>query len=222
MQDPQGRYRLVAELGQGGTATGWVAISRGPSGVNKLVVLKALRKELANDGEFRRMFLDEARLAARLNHPNIVQTYGIVDEAGPPVIIMEFLEGEPLSAILTRAHGDKAFPLAMHLKVISDLLSGLHYSHELAEYDGTPLPLVHRDITPHNVFVSFDGQVKVLDFGIAKLSGSLSRTETGVIKGKFRYMPPEQLEGAAVDRRADLFAVGVMLWEAACGDKMWK
>ena len=110
----------------------------------------------------------------------------------------------------------------MHLQIICDSLSGLHYSHELCDYDGTPLKVVHRDMTPHNVFVTFDGQVKLLDFGIAKLSGSVAETQAGVLKGKLRYMPPEQIMGEPVDRRTDVYAVGVMLWEAVTGVRMWR
>src|SRR5262249_12031014 len=113
-------------------------------------------------------------------------------------------------------------PLAMHLRIICDALSGLHYSHELGDYDGTPLGVVHRDMTPQNVFVSFDGKVTLLDFGIAKLTGAIVETQTGVLEGKLRYMPTEQIMGETVDRRTDLFAVGVMLWEAVTHEKMWR
>jgi serine/threonine-protein kinase len=167
------------------------------------------------------MFMNEARLAARLNHPNIVQTNEVFEHQGLPILVMEHLQGQALSEVLSRARGRQKFPLTMHLRVISDVLSGLHYSHELRDFDGTPLNVVHRDMSPHNVFVTFDGQVKLLDFGIAKLAGSHVETETGVIKGKIRYMSPEQITGENVDSRADLFAVGVMLWEAAAEARMW-
>jgi serine/threonine-protein kinase len=217
----EGKYRVLVELGQGGTAIVYLAVARGPSGFNKLVVLKALKKNLSNDPEFRNMFLNEARLAARLNHPNIVQTNEVAEDEGVPVIVMEYLEGQPLSNILIRGRTG-ALSLAMHLRIITDSLAGLHYAHEVADFDGTPLGVVHRDMTPHNVFVTFEGQVKVLDFGIAKLGTSLIETQAGVIKGKLRYMPPEQISGEAIDRRADIYAVGVMLWEAAAGERLWK
>src|SRR6185503_4721689 len=140
---------------------------------------------------------------------------------GLPVIVMEYLEGQSLSSVISRSRGVNRLPLEMHLRIISDVLSGLHYSHELRDFDGTSLNVVHRDMSPHNVFVTFDGQVKLLDFGIAKLSGSHVETATGVIKGKIRYMSPEQITGENVDRRADIFAVGVMLWEAAANARMW-
>jgi serine/threonine-protein kinase len=217
-----GKYRVLAQLGQGGTANVSLAVARGPSGFNKLVVLKAMKHALRTEPEFARMYMDEARLAARINHPNNVQTNEVFEFEGLPVLVMEYLEGQPLSSIVSRASALGAFSLLMHLKVISDVLSGLQYSHELTDYDGTPLGLVHRDVSPHNVFVTFDGQVKLLDFGIAKLSSSRVETDTGVIKGKLHYMPPEQVAGERLDRRADLYAVGVMLWEAAAGQKMWQ
>jgi serine/threonine-protein kinase len=216
----QHKYRVLMELGEGGTAHVFLAIARGPSGFNKLVVLKALKRSLVSDEDFRRMFMNEARLSARLNHPNIGQVNEVIEQDGLPVIVMQYLEGRPLLEIINRA-GTK-LSLGMHLQIICDSLSGLHYSHELCDYDGTPLQVVHRDMTPHNVFVTFDGQVKLLDFGIAKLSGSVVETQEGVLKGKLRYMPPEQIMGEAVDRRTDIYAVGVMLWEAATGLRMWR
>ncbi len=216
-----GKYRILADLGQGGTAMVSLAVARGPSGFSKLVVLKVMKSNLAQEHDFAKMFMNEARLAARLNHPNIVQTNEVFEHHGLPVIVMEYLEGQALSGILARARATQKFPLAMHLRVISDMLGGLHYSHELADFDGTPLNVVHRDMSPHNVFVTFDGQVKLLDFGIAKLAGSHVETATGVIKGKIRYMSPEQITGESVDRRADIFAVGVMLWEAVTDARMW-
>lgn len=216
-----GKYRVLAQLGQGGTANVSLAALRGPSGFNKLVVLKSMKHSLKSEPEFARMFMTEARLAARLNHPNIVQTNEVFEFHGLPVIVMEYLEGQPLSNVLVRGAGKDCFTLAMHLRVLCDTLGGLHYSHELEDYDGTPLGVVHRDVSPHNVFVTFDGQVKLLDFGIAKLAGSHSETTTGVIKGKLRYMSPEQIAAEGVDRRSDIYSVGVMLWEALTGGKMW-
>jgi serine/threonine protein kinase len=218
-----GKYRVIAELGQGGTANVYLAVAHGPSGFNKLVVLKLLKAELAVEPEFRRMFLNEARLAARLNHPNVVQTNEVFEEDGRPIIVMEYLEGAALSRLVSRSREQgQPIPMAMHLRIICDVLSGLHYSHELRDYDGTPLGVVHRDMTPQNVFVSFDGKVTLLDFGIAKLTGAIAETQTGVLKGKLRYMPAEQIMGETVDRRTDIFAVGVMLWEAVTREKMWR
>ncbi len=220
IEGAEGKYRPLVELGQGGTADVFLAVACGPSGFSKLVVLKTLRAGCAQDPEFRRMFLNEARLSARLNHANIVQTNEVFEEDGRPIIVMEYLDGEPLSNILSA--GRARLPLAVHLQIIVHALSGLHHAHELEDFDGAKLNVVHRDMTPHNLFVTFEGHVKLLDFGIAKLDRSDHTTETGVIKGKFRYMAPEQMEGGALDRRADLYAVGVMIWEAATGERMWK
>src|SRR6266436_8834656 len=163
-----GKYRLLAELGKGGTANVCLAVARGPSGFNKLVVLKFLKPELAGESEFRLMFLNEARLAARLNHPNVVQTNEVFEENGRPIIVMEYLEGASLSRVVMRARElGQPMSIPMHLRIICEALGGLHYSHELRDYDGTPLGVVHRDMTPQNIFVSFSGKVSVLDFGIA-------------------------------------------------------
>ena len=212
------RYRPIIALGQGGMAEVLLSVGSGPGGFHKLVVLKTMRKELVADADMREMFLAEARLSARLNHANVVQVYEVVDTA-LPCIVMEYLEGQAMSA-LQRTAGE-AFTLALQLKVISETLSGLHYSHELKDYDGTPLNIVHRDISPQNIFITYDGVVKVLDFGIAKASDATNQTRTGVIKGKITYMPREQLLNENVDRRADIYAVGCMLWHAAAGTKLW-
>ncbi|XXY45175.1 serine/threonine-protein kinase [Sorangium sp. So ce269] len=219
--ETRGKYRVLLELGQGGTACALLSVAHGPSGFSKLVVLKTPKKAHALDPEFRRMFLNEARLSARLNHANIVQANEVIEENGVPILVMEFLDGQPLSNVLAAGRG--ALPLAMHLQIITHALCGLHHAHELEDFDGQKLNVVHRDMTPHNIFVTYDGHVKILDFGIAKLDrGSDYQTETGVIKGKIRYMAPEQMMGEKLDRRADLYAVGVMLWEAATGERMWK
>lgn len=216
-----GKYRVLAQLGQGGTADVNLAVARGPKGFSKLVVLKSMRSQFRDEPSFAEMFMIEARLAAQLSHPNIVQTNEVFDFEGLPVIVMEYLEGQPLSGVLAKTRGTQRFPLAMHLRVISECLAALEYAHNLQDFEGNDLGLVHRDVSPHNVFLTYDGQIKLLDFGIAKLSTSHVETATGVIKGKLRYMPPEQITGDGVDRRSDLFAVGVMLWEAATGQKMW-
>jgi len=218
-----GRYRILSELGRGGMSNVYLAVARGPGGVNKLVVLKALLPDLSTEPYALAMFLDEARLAAQLNHPNVVQTYEVGTESDRHVIVMEYLEGQSLSATVRRAEQLGApLSLALHLRVIISVLEGLHYAHELKAYDGAPLLLVHRDISPQNVFVTYDGQVKVLDFGIAKATSSSTHTATGVVKGKIAYMAPEQIIGDQVDLRADIYSVGCMLWSAACNRKLWK
>ncbi len=216
-----GKYRIVSRLGQGGTAEVYLAVADGPSGFQKLVVLKVLKEVLGGDPEFRAMFLSEARLAARLHHRNIVQTNEVLQDGGTPVIVMEYLEGQPLSQVIVRGK-QGILTLPMQIRILMDALHGLHAAHELADFDGTPLGVVHRDVSPHNIFVTVDGHAKVLDFGIAKLERSLVETEVGTIKGKLRYMAPEQIEGEKLDRRADIYAAGVILWEALAGERMWK
>jgi serine/threonine-protein kinase len=218
-----GKYRLVAELGQGGMADVILAIAQGPVGFNKLVVIKRLREHLEGDPEFVSMLVDEARLAARLNHPNIVHTNEVGEIDGQFFMAMEYLEGQPLTRVKRRARrtGVAAFNADMEFRILIDVLAALQYAHELTDYDGSHLGVVHRDVTPSNVFVTYEGHVKVLDFGIAKARGRTTETKTGVVKGKMTYMPPEQALGHEVDCRADLYSVGVMLWEAAAGRRMW-
>jgi serine/threonine protein kinase len=208
-----GKYRVIARLGQGGMARVLLCMSSGVADFTKLLVVKQLRDELAAEPEFLTMFLDEARLAARLNHPNVVQTYEVGEDGDSFFIAMDYLEGQPLNAIHHRVGRDKV-PIDIHLRVLADMLAGLHYAHELHDYDGSPLNVVHRDVSPHNVFVTYEGQVKLVDFGIAKAAGAANLTKEGAFKGKVNYIAPEQARGDKVDRRADVFSVGVMLWEA--------
>ena len=215
-----GKYRLIGELGEGGMARVYLALVTGMANFNKLVVVKQIRPHLAEDPDFVTMFLDEARLAARLNHPNVVQTNEVGAEDGVYYIAMEYLEGQTFRRVLSRL-GDK-LTLTMKLRVIEEVLAGLDHAHELRDYDGTPLEVVHRDVSPHNVFVTYNGQVKVVDFGIAKAIDSSAETRTGMLKGKIGYMAPEQARGDKVDRRADIFALGVMLWEIVTGQRLFK
>ena len=201
-----------------------LAAVRGAHGIQKLVVLKSILPELLNDQKMRRMFLDEGRRATLLNHANIVQTYEVVTIDSRPVMVMEYMEGQSLSKVLKHAHADgKSMPLGAHLRILQDALIGLDYAHNLVDYAGKSLGLVHRDISPQNVFVTYDGHVKVLDFGIAKAVDGSHHTEVGEIKGKIRYMAPEQMHGSPdIDRRADVFAMGAMLWEALCRKRLWQ
>ncbi len=221
MQDTAfGKYRLIAKLGHGGMAEVFLAVVTGPGGFNKLQVVKKLRHELTEDAEHLAMFLDEARLAARLNHRNVVQTFEVGEEDGTFYITMEYLEGAPLNKIMGRARVNPPLNGVM-LRIVADALAGLHYAHELKNYDGTPLNIVHRDASPHNIFVCEDGTTKLVDFGIAKASTRSSETRMGVVKGKVTYMAPEQARCAELDRRADVFVLGIVLWEAIVGKKMW-
>ena len=213
------RYRVLCEIGQGGMASVHLALLSGDAGFRKLVALKQPKAGLSQDSEFLEMFMNEARLAARLNHPNVVQTYEVGRHDSEPFIAMEFLEGQPLHRLQRVA--PTGIPLAIHLRIIAEALAGLHHAHELRDFSGAPLSVVHRDVSPQNVLVSYDGQAKVVDFGIAKAATHASFTDLGLVKGKLPYMSPEQTLGETLDRRADLFAIGVMLWEAAAGRRLW-
>lgn len=218
-----GKYRLIAELGSGGMANVYLAVMLARNGFSKLVVLKVPRDHVTDDPELLAMFVDEARIAARLNHANVVQTYEVAEHSGRDVIVMEYLEGHSLSEILSRTRkSGRPLPLGLHLRIVVEALQGLHYAHEATDYNGEPLKLVHRDVSPQNLFVTFEGQVKVLDFGVAKAATASHVTKAGTFKGKVRYMPPEQFIGTDIDRRADIFAIGVVLWEAAAGQRLWK
>jgi len=199
-----------------------LAATHGLGGFNKLLVVKELRPELAADEVYVGMFLDEARLAARLTHKNIVQTIEVGSENARHYMVMEYLEGRSLHRIVKRFQQRRGgLPVGAHLRVIAESLLGLQYAHELRDFDGEPLGIVHRDVSPLNVLVTFDGQAKLVDFGIAKSADSSQETKTGVLKGRVAYMAPEQAWGSSVDRRADLYSVGVMLWEAAAGRRLW-
>lgn len=214
-----GGYRLLAELSRGGMADVYLGAKAGLGGVHKLVVIKALRD--IEDPEASRMFLDEARLAARIHHPNVVQTFDAGREGDRLFIVMEYLDGPTLQKLRRYTAAKGGVPLRLELTVLSELLKGLHVAHELKGYDGRPLELVHRDLTPHNVIVTCHGECKIVDFGIAKAADSSGQTASGVYKGKLGYMAPEQLRGQT-DRRADLFSAGVMLWEAIARQSFWK
>ena len=217
-----GRYRLIAELARGGMGIVYLALVRGPAGFNKLFVLKELKAHLAEDRDLVSMFVEEARLSAKLSHPNVVQTIEVGSEGDRHFMAMEYLEGQSYHRILDRASTTSTtVPLHIQLQILAATLDGLHHAHRLTDFDGARLGIVHRDVSPQNVFVTYDGQVKVVDFGIAKALDSSRETRAGVLKGKIAYMAPEQAAGDPIDCRADLFSVGVMLWEAVVGRRMW-
>ncbi len=213
-----GEYRPLAQLGQGGMARVLLCSRHGPANIAKLVVVKEIREELANDAEFVTMFMDEARVATRMNHPNLVHTFDVGAEGQHYFMVMEYLEGQPMHAFLGRVK--RKVPLGVQLRVLERVLSGLSYAHDLLGFDGKPMSIVHRDVSPQNTILCYDGQVKLVDFGIAKAAGAVSRTTAGMFKGKLGYVAPEQVAGGDIDRRADLFSVGVMLWEALVGRRL--
>jgi len=197
-----------------------VAVMPGPARFNKLLVLKTIREHIrSDDDQYAQMFLDEARLAARLNHQNVVHTYEVGDEKGVYYIAMEYLEGQSLSQV-QRKLGLNALPLEARLRILIDTAHGLHHAHELTDYSGRPLQVVHCDVSPQNIFLTYDGQVKLLDFGIAKMRDADAVSVAGHVKGKVDYMAPEQLKGELVDRTADVFALGAIMWEMLAGKAM--
>ncbi len=217
-----GKYHLIAEIARGGMGVVYLALVQGPGGFSKLVVVKELKTDLVEDPTFLTMFLDEARLAARLNHPNIVQTNEVGNEGDRHFMAMDYLDGRTYERVRRRAKNAHAgsLTLPMQVHVVCNVLAALEYAHNLADFDGSPLEVVHRDVSPNNVFITFDGHVKVLDFGIAKAADHEHETVAGAVKGKLTYMAPEQARGQKVDRRADVYSVGVILWEAVAGRRL--
>lgn len=219
-----GRYRVVYEIATGGMATVYLAV---PAGAQKAVALKRVHPHLASQRSFVEMFLDEARITSRIDHPNVcrVLDYGLAD--GSYFLTMEYLRGRSLTRV---AKALRALPDAEHAiaapilaaRVVADAARGLHAAHELTDEEGVPLEVVHRDVSPHNLFVTWDGVTSVVDFGIASARDRLHHTETGTVKGKFAYMAPEQMIGARVDRRADVWSLGVVLWELLAGRALFK
>lgn len=216
------QYELLGELATGGMATVYLGRMRRPMGFARLVAIKCMHPQYAKDPTFASMFVDEARLTARLRHPNIVPTLDIVADGGHLLIVMEYVEGESLAGLVTlvRDAGDR-IPVAVACAIIHDLLLGLHEAHEAHDDDGSALAIIHRDVSPQNVMVGLDGLARVLDFGVAKARSRVHHSNENEIKGKIPYMPPEQLFGEAIDRRADIYGAGVLLWEALTGSRLF-
>jgi eukaryotic-like serine/threonine-protein kinase len=224
---PFGKYHLLERLGRGGMAEVWKAKALGPMGYARKLVVKRILPELACDDEFVRMFIEEARLSASLNHRNIVQVYEFGEVAGEYYLAMEWVHGRDLNTILkTLKEAEAAPPVELAAYVTREVCRALAHAHALTDEDGHPLRLIHRDVSPSNVMLGFDGSVKLLDFGIAKALAlaSENRTQVGVLKGKFGYMAPEQVDGDGqdVDHRADLFVAGIVLWEMLTLRRLFK
>jgi serine/threonine-protein kinase len=220
-----GKYTLLSRLATGGMADVFVALLRADFGFEKLVVIKCLLPSLAADQRHVAMFLDEARTAATLSHPNIVQMFDAGEVDGTYYIAMEFIEGQDLRSLMRRLHdrGQIGLPLDHAIFVLTRLLSGLEYAHQKRDFHGNPLRIVHRDISPQNVVITFSGDVKIVDFGVAKSAMQLGeKTEVGQLKGKVAYMSPEQARGQPIDWRSDLFSAGVVLFELTTGTRLFR
>jgi serine/threonine protein kinase len=216
-----GRYRVYAELASGGMATVHLGCLLGPAGFSKLVAIKCLHQEFASEPEFVSMFLDEARLASCIHHPNAVASLDVVAEQGELLVVMEYVHGETLAGLLRLSRQkSEAVPVKVVVRVVCDALEGLHAAH-IASRAGTCLDIVHRDVSPQNIMVGADGNTRVLDFGIAQAALRSQATAAGTIKGKVAYMSPEQVQGQLVDARTDVFAAGVVLWEALTGRRLF-
>ena len=209
----ENRYELLRPVARGGMAVVWLARVKGKLGFEKLVAVKTILPHLAKDESFRTMFLDEARIASRIRHPNVASMEDLGEDDGTLYMVLEWIHGDSLARLFDSAKkANRPVPLDVLLRILADACAGLHSAHELTDFDGTPLSVVHRDVSPHNLFVTYAGGVKVVDFGIAKALSSSSETRTGVLKGKIGYMAPEQSRGEHVDRRADIFSMGMILW----------
>ena len=209
-----GRYEVLSHLATGGMAQIYLARQTGLGSFERHVVLKTILRERATDQRFVTMFLDEARLAATLNHQNVAQVYEVDQADGAYFMAMEYVHGENTRAILeTTIRRGWTIPLELAIMIISGAAAGLHHAHERRGKNGQPLNIVHRDVSPANIMVGFDGSVKVLDFGIAKAEERATKTMGGTIKGKYGYMSPEQCKGKPIDRRSDIFALGIVLYE---------
>lgn len=211
-----GRYELLGRLAYGGMAEIFLAREAHVS-AHRMLVIKRVLPHVAEDRHFVDMFVDEARLAMQLNHPNICHVYSFGEEEGTYYIAMEWVNGKTLSKIIRKARQEGGLPIPVALKVVAQVAEALDYAHRACDANGEPLGIVHRDVSPQNIMVSYDGAVKLLDFGIAKAASHSTRTEAGVIKGKFAYMSPQQCVGEPIDGRADIFALGVCLFEALTG-----
>jgi serine/threonine-protein kinase len=218
-----GNYELVRRLATGGMAEIFLARQLGLEGFEKELVIKRILPHLASEAGFIRMFLDEARIAARLNHPNITQIYNLGSQGGTYFIAMEYVEGRDLRGVWKLCEQrDEPMPAHLACYVIAQSAAALHHAHNATNRKGRPLGIVHRDVSPQNILVSDAGAVKVVDFGIAKAADSSTHTRAGVLKGKFAYMSPEQAAGQKIDRRTDIFALGVVLHEMLTGKRLFK
>jgi serine/threonine-protein kinase len=218
-----GRYELLLPVANGGMAEVWAARLPNTRGFRKIVAIKTILRMTVADQRFERMFIQEAKLAAQIHHPNVVETIEFAEHHGKLYLVMEYVEGETLGSIIVRANQHGGLPTSVAINVIGQVCKGLHSAHDLCDDDGNPLGLVHRDVSPQNLIVSYTGTAKVLDFGVAKATLRMTNlTEAGQLKGKFAYMSPEQLNGQTMDRRSDVFSIGVILYMLTTGRHPFK
>ncbi|MBE7448393.1 MAG: serine/threonine protein kinase [Kofleriaceae bacterium] len=219
---PFGKYYLLERINVGGMAEVFRAKAYGVEGFERLVAVKRILPNIAEDKDFIRMFIDEAKIAVQLNHANIAQIFdlGVVDSSY--YIALEHVHGRDVRAIYDRARaGGEPMPIAQACFIIMKICEGLDYAHNKRDQSGRDLHLVHRDVSPQNILVSFEGEVKLIDFGIAKAAGKGAKTQAGILKGKFGYMSPEQVRGLPIDRRTDIFSCGIVLYELLTGERLF-
>jgi eukaryotic-like serine/threonine-protein kinase len=212
-----GRYELLIPLASGGMASVWAARLKGPRGFQKIVAVKLMLAELSDDPNFEKMFLDEAELASRIKHPNVVEIVDLGEQDGVLYQVMEWVDGEPLSHLIRELRDSGGVPLPIARGIVIQACAGLQAAHELTGADGAPVGLVHRDVSPQNLLLGYDGILKVVDFGVAKAESNRQQTVVGQMKGKAPYMAPEQALGEKVDRRTDVFALGIVFFQLLTG-----
>ncbi len=215
-----GRYAIFDQLAAGGMATVHIARLIGREGFSRVVAAKRMHRHFQENAEFNRMFLEEARLAARVRHPNVVPIVDVLSHGNELIIVMEYVHGESLLALMRLAEGEP-LPIPVACAIMTGALQGLHAAHEARNERGEPLGIVHRDVSPHNILVGADGVARVVDFGVAKAVHAQDETKPGVLKGKFSYMAPEVIRGAPSTRQADVFSAATVLWELLAGRKLF-
>lgn len=218
----QPRYKVIKRFDAGGMAEVFIADLLGVHGIQKRVAIKRILPALASNKKFVAMFLDEARVAMNLSHANIVQTFDVAEGDGSYFIVMEFIDGASLKAIIdVRNERHALIPTGPAIQIIIESCKGLNYAHNAVDFRDKPLGIVHRDISPPNLLISLRGEVKVTDFGLARAASQLEKTDPGVVKGKFSYLSPEVIQGLEVDHRADMFSLGIILWEMLTGRRLF-